>query len=165
MSASVLSPAMIRFWRPRIFRTLRNSRSAGAPERIAALRFSELPTSAVPNSLMSSCRRRLNGSRRVFWTRSCCTVVWLRAASIGASSGSSACPGWQFRKYSAISDCGSDEQLASAFSSGNSGPTSKLMSAVFSGVMSRPVTVPALTPATRSSEPSTRPKALKSSAW
>ena len=41
------------------------------------------------------------------------------------------------RKYSAISDCGSEEQLASAFSSGNSGPTSKVISAVFSAVMSR----------------------------
>ena len=37
--------------------------------------------------------------------------------------------------------------------------------AVFCGVMSRPVIVPAFTPATRSSEPLTRPKALKSSAW
>ena len=45
----------------------------------------------------------------------------------------SALPGWQSRKYSAISDCGSDEQLASALNSGNSGPTSKVTSAVFSG--------------------------------
>ena len=43
---------------------------------------------------------------------------------------------------------------------GNSGPTSKVIKAVFCGVVSRAVIVPALTPATRSSEPLTRPKAL-----
>ena len=68
-------------------------------------------------------------------------------------------------KYSAISDCGSDEQLASALSSGKSGPTLKVMSAVFSGVMSSFSTVPAWTPEMRTSEPSTSPNALKSSAW
>jgi hypothetical protein len=65
-SESAFSCAMIVFWRPRIFSTAPSSRSAGAPERIAALRFSAFPTRAVPNSLMISWRRRLKGSRRVF---------------------------------------------------------------------------------------------------
>jgi hypothetical protein len=91
-------------------------------------------------------------------------VVWFWAAAIGPSRGWSLVPGWQSRKYSAISDCGSDEQLASAFRSGNPGPTSKVTSAVFCAVTSRSVIDPALTPAIRSSEPLTTPKALKSSA-
>ena len=38
---------------------LLSGRRAGAPRRIAALRFSALPVSAVPNSLISSCSRCL----------------------------------------------------------------------------------------------------------
>ena len=107
----------------------------------------------------------MKGSRRVFWARSGWTVVLLRAAGIGPLRGWVEVPGWQSRKYSAISDCGSEEQLASALNSGKPESTSKVTSAVFCGVMSRSVMVPALAPATRSSEPLTRPKALKSSAW
>jgi hypothetical protein len=92
-------------------------------------------------------------------------VVLLRAAGIGPLRGSGELPGSQSRKYSAISDCGSEEQLASALNSGKLPSTSKLTRAVFCGVISRSVIVPALAPATRSSEPLTRPKALKSSAW
>ena len=47
---------------------------AGAPRRIASLRLSGLPASAVPNSLIRSAKRCLNGSRSVFWTRSFWTV-------------------------------------------------------------------------------------------
>ena len=70
---------------------LRSSVSAGAPRRIASLRFSELPASAVPNSLMISWRRRLKGSRSVFWTRSVWTVcsTWLAGMSGFGSSVSS----------------------------------------------------------------------------
>ena len=54
---------------------------------MAAFRFSALPSSAVPNSLMRRVSRSLNGSRRVFWTRSGWTVVLLRAAGIGPVRG------------------------------------------------------------------------------
>jgi hypothetical protein len=105
----------------------------------------------------------LNGSRRVFWARSGWTVVLLRAVGIGPVSGWVELPGWQLRKYSAIRDWGSEEQLASALNSGNFESSSTVTIAVFCGVMSRSLIVPALTPATRSSDPWTRPKALKSS--
>ena len=164
MSESALSWAMVVFWRSRIFSTSFSSRRAGAPARIASLRFSSLPTSAVPNSLRMSWKRRLKGSRSVLLTRSFWTVVLFLAAGIGSARGSSLLPGWQSMKYSAIRDCGSEEQLASDLSSGNSGPISKLTKAVFSGVISRSVTVPPVTPEIRTSEPSTSPKALKSSA-
>ena len=97
----------------------RSSVSAGAPRRIASLRFSGLPASAVPNSLISSGSRRWNGSRSVFATRS---------AGPSARPGSRGCRrrvvgvgvlrerrpgGSQSMKYSAISDCGSDEQVVS----------------------------------------------------
>ena len=87
----------------------------------------------------------------------------LRAAGIGPLRGCDEVPGWQLRKYSAISDCGSEEQLASALNSGKLESSSIVTRAVFCGVISRSVMVPALAPATRSSEPLTRPKALKSS--
>ena len=107
----------------------------------------------------------MNGSRRVFCARSGWTVVLLRAAGIGPFRGWVERPGSQSRKYSAIRDWGADEQLASDLNSGKPPSTLKVTSAVFCGVMSRPVIVPALTPETRSSDPLTRPNALKSSAW
>ena len=107
----------------------------------------------------------MKGSRRVFWARSGWTVVLLRAAGIGPVSGCAEVPGWQSRKYSAISDCGAEAQLASALNSGKLPSSSTLTIAVFCGVTSRPVIVPAFTPATRSSDPLTRPKALNSSTW
>jgi hypothetical protein len=96
-SALVLSSAIVRFWLPRMSRTCLSCWSAGAPERIAAFRFSALPSSAVPNSLMRSWRRSLNGSRRVFCARSGWTVVLLRAAGIGPVSGWGEVPGSQSR--------------------------------------------------------------------
>ena len=74
---------MIVFWLARIWVTLRSWVSAGAPSRIASLRLSGLPASAVPNSLMISARRWRNGSRSVFWTRSVWTVcsTWLAGMS------------------------------------------------------------------------------------
>ena len=66
---------MIVFWSARTRRHLAGLRSsAGAPRRIASLRFSPLPASAVPNSLMISVSRSLNGTRSVLWTRSFWTV-------------------------------------------------------------------------------------------
>ena len=65
---------MIVFWLARIRVTLRSSVSAGAPSRIASLRLSGLPASAVPNSLISSVSRSRKGSRSVFRTRSFWTV-------------------------------------------------------------------------------------------
>ena len=162
-SAFVLSSAIVRFWLPRMLSTCLSCWRAGAPARIAALRFSALLSSAVPNSLISSWSRSRNGSRSVFWARSGWTVVLLRAAGIGPFRGCVEVPGWQSRKYSAISDCGSEEQLASALNSGKLESSSTVTSAVFCGVISRSVMLPALAPATRSSEPLTRPKALKSS--
>ena len=63
-------------------------------------------------------------------------------------------------KYSAISDCGSEEHLVSLPSVPNSPESSTVTTARFCGVMSRSVTWPALTPAIRTSEPVTRPNAL-----
>src|SRR5256714_11568109 len=119
--------AMIVFWRARIASALRRAERVGAPRRIAALRLFGLPARAVPNSLRISAKRSLNGSRSVFCTRSFWTVVWVCATGtqplayehevVGSplASGRSLldCPGWQSRKYSAISDCGCEEQLAS----------------------------------------------------
>ncbi len=167
---------MIVFWSARILSASSSWRSAGAPRRIAALRFSPFPASAVPNSLMISCRRRLNGSRSVFWTRSACTVWVVRStgtlgsAVLGSSSSPSSSSagigspfGSQSMKYSAISDCGSDEHSVSV-PSVDSGPESwTVTTARFSALMSRSLTVPAVTPAIRTSEPVTMPKALSSS--
>ncbi len=53
-SELALRSRMIVFWLARIWVTLRSWVSAGAPSRIASLRLSGLPASAVPNSLMIS---------------------------------------------------------------------------------------------------------------
>ena len=158
---------MIRFWLARICVTFRSWVSAGLPSRIASLRLSGLPASAVPNSLMISDRRWRKGSRRVFWTRSVCTVcsTWLAGMSGSGSSVSSSSviggpAGSQEMKYSAISDCGSDEQRVSSPRVPSSPVSSTVTIARFAALMSRSVTSPALTPAIRTSDPGTRPKAL-----
>ena len=156
---------MIRFCEARTRSTFSVCASAGAPRRIASLRFSGLPASAVPNSLISSWSRRLNGSRRVLLTRSVWTVCSTRSAGTSGSSGSpldstSGPSGSQSMKYSAISDCGSLEQVVSSPSTASGPLSSTVTTARLLELTSRSVTEPAFTPATRTSEPSTRPKAL-----
>ena len=63
-------------------------------------------------------------------------------------------------KYSAISDCGSEEHLVSLPSVPNSPESSTVTTARFASLMSSDLTVPALTPAIRTSEPGTSPNAL-----
>jgi len=164
-SLLTLRSRIVRFWFARIARAPCSACRAGAPRRIAALRLSGLPASAVPNSLMISERRSLNGSRRVALTRSFWTVVLVWETGTSPLSGRSLWefPGWQSRKYSAISDCGCEEQVASTRNC-DTGPlrvtvtTARLAASMFSSV-----TVPSVTPATRTSEPCTSPNALSSS--
>ena len=166
-SEFALRSRMIVFWLARIRVTLRSWVSAGAPSRIASLRLSGLPASAVPNSLISSVSRSRNGSRSVFWTRSFWTVceTWLAGMSASGSSASSSSAiggpaGSQEMKYSAISDWGSEEHLVSVPSVPSSPESSTVTIARLAALMSRSVTVPALTPAIRTSEPWTIPNAL-----
>ena len=80
----------------------------------------------------------MNGSRSVFWTRSAWTVcvvcstgmlgsVVLPSWSVGIGSPF----GWQSMKYSAISDCGSDEHSLSAPSCDSGPRTSTVTTARF----------------------------------
>ncbi len=140
---------MTRFWLARICVTLRSCVSAGLPSRIASLRLSGLPASAVPNSLMISDRRWRKGSRSVFWTRSVCTVcsTWLAGTSGSGSSVSSSSviggpAGSQEMKYSAISDCGSEEQRVSSPRVPSSPVSSTVTIARLAALMSRSVTSP-----------------------
>src|SRR6478609_2370883 len=161
LSESRLRLAMIVFWRARIASALRSAERVGAPRRIAAFRFFGLPARAVPNSFRIRAKRSLNGSRSVFCTRSFWTVVWVCATGtqplsyeqevVGSpfASGSSLfdCPGWQSRKYSAISDWGWEEQVASWWNC-DSGPlTLTVTTAFLAALTSKPVTVPDVTPA------------------
>ena len=81
-------------------------------------------------------------------------VVGVVVLLIGGPAGS------QEMKYSAISDCGSDEQRVSLPSVPSSPVSSTVTTARLAALMSRSVTSPALTPAIRTSEPCTRPNAL-----
>ena len=158
-SESTLSWVMTLFWSASIFSARCRSWRAGAPRRIASFRFSGLPASAVPNSLIRSESRCLYGIRSVFATRSFCTV-WLTSFGTVAPSGSASPAGWQLMKYSAISDCGSDEHVVLSPRTDRGPESSTVRTARFSSLMSSSVTVPALTPATLTSDPSTRPNAL-----
>ena len=77
-----------------------------------------------------------------------------------APSGRALPAGWQSMKYSAISDCGSDEHSVSSPSTASGPESSTVTMARLSSLTSSSLTVPAFTPATLTSAPATRPNAL-----